>query len=312
MKIVTVIRIGIATAICVGCSKENAPVQEDVSAFNIPRTLVERMMAAYDANRDALFNVTNDMLEFISIGQGENAWTNALEICARPRGEMKEVDDLLSEEEREKIWPFDIEGLEEELAGRMRIDTNGLYRLKGEFAEGCPTNDDGDVASNPTIRYINWEIERFATNQMDRLLPRMAETNFCAMSGEEKMPDDTYAWQLADDMYFVIDQSEGAWDLRRYMFIRWTGKGDWFIVATFDSFPSKKEACAALLFREDAAALNNLAVMMWRHQCDRHAMNPQFIKIMLERAVEADVPTAKANLEILRQHIPEIFEEAKE
>lgn len=300
--------IAILVTLCGGCVK-GATDRKENPVFEIPLTLVEKMQIAFDANRNAHFNVTNDLLEFWSIGSGSRAWTNALEITGRPRGEMKAVDDLLSEKDRLGIWPFDIEGLEEELTKRMVIDTNGLYRLKGEFVEGCPVCDDGQVAANPTIRYINWEIERFATNQMDRLFPRMVEANFCAMSGDEKMPDGTCAWTVAPDLHFVIQQRDGAWEPREYMFIRWTGDDDPFLVALFDSFPSKKEACATMLFRDDAAAINNLAVMMWRHQCDRMSMRPAFIKILLERAVEAQVPTAERNLQVLRAHVPEVFVE---
>ena len=46
-----------------------------------------------------------------------------------------------------------------------------------------------------------------------------------------------------------------------------------------------------------------------RHQCDRMRMDPGMIKTLLEAAVQAQVPTAKANLAVLRAHIKEIFEE---
>ena len=48
--------------------------------------------------------------------------------------------------------------------------------------------------------------------------------------------------------------------------------------------------------------------MMWWHQCDRMGMDPG-IKTLLEAVVQAQVPTAEANLTVLRAHIKELFEE---
>ena len=49
--------------------------------------------------------------------------------------------------------------------------------------------------------------------------------------------------------------------------------------------------------------------MMWWHQCDRMGMDPGMIKTLLEAVVQAQVPTAEANLAVHRAHIRELFEE---
>ena len=271
----------------VGCSERE---ERQVSAredFEIPLTLVQRMMEAHD-----------------------KAYSNAQEVVTQPRGEMKFADDGLDEAGRTRIWPFDLELYEKELEGQMARDTNGLYRLLGKFSEGCPTDDDGLVASGLSIRLVNLAIEAWATNQLDRIAPRMSEADCCAMfrcMGCEAMPEGTWAWEVRKGMYFVMRWVDDGLTLREYMFFQWKGTGDPYPVAMFDTFPNKKEAVAALLFKDDAAAVNNLAVLMWRHQCDRSSMDPLAIKSFLETARKHRVPFAAENLAVLRRCVPEVF-----
>lgn len=76
------------------------------------------------------------------------------------------------------------------------------------------------------------------------------------------------------------------------------------MVAVFDSFPNNREATCALCFHCDATSANNLAVLEWRHQIFRMSMDPERIKILLERAGEAKVREAEMNLHVLRLRFP--------
>jgi hypothetical protein len=276
--------------------------------FEIPLSLVTRMVNACQAEAQKMVTEVNDVEELMALG---DSFLNAVEICARPRGEMKVVNDMLSDAERAKVWPIDFESFEAELEKKLVVDSDGLYRLKADVVKDYPVGDDGLVAVNPTLRYVNHEIEKFAVEQLDRVpdFKRMPEAMFCEMTGDEKMSEGTHSWTVGQDVYFVIQPTDGAWGLREYMFVLWQQGGAPTVLATFDSFPNRKEACAALLFRDSMASLNNLAVMMWRHQCDRMRMDPGMIKTLLEAAVQAQVPAAEANLAVLRAHIKELFEE---
>lgn len=78
-------------------------------------------------------------------------------------------------------------------------------------------------------------------------------------------------------------------------------------VASFDSFPSRKEATAMRTYGRNAAAMNNLAVLEWRHRNHRLSMIPARIKWFLETSRAGGVTEAEANLKVLRDHIPEVF-----
>ncbi len=325
----------VAVACVCGCSKteEKSAAEVEVAGaadilktgkvevvdFVIPPSLVTRMANAHQVAREKWLEEhkeemeeeegkvdIKDVYELMAIG---DVCTNAIEICSRERGEMKEVDDLLSEEERAIVWPIDVERIEAELEKKMVRDATGEYRLKAGFSD-CPVNDDGYVAVNPTMRYINGEMERLSIEAMDKveLFPRMP-AKFCEMLWDEEVAKVAHAWMVDEDVFFVILPREGSWNLRSYMFVRWKKGGRASLIAEFDSMPSRKEASAALLLLDSAAAPHNLAVLMWRHQCDRLKMRPWVIREMLEVAEKAEVPTAAANLAVLRAHIPEVFEE---
>lgn len=291
----------------------------EAADFVIPPSLGTRMQNAYQVMREKWLEENGekdeeeegkadikDVYELMAIGK---EFTNAIEICSRERGEMKEVDDLLSDEERSIVWPIDVESIEAELEKKMVIDSSGMYRLKAGFSN-CPVNDDGYVAPNPTMRYINAEMERLSIEAMDKveLFPRMP-AKFCEMLWDEEVAKTAHAWMVDEDVFFVILPCEGSWGMRSYLFVRWKKGGKAALIAEFDSMPSRKEASAALLLRDSAAAPHNLAVLMWRHQCDRLKMRPWVIREFLEVAEAAEVPTAAANLEVLRAHIPEAFEQ---
>lgn len=292
-----------------------ANVQKAVAKpYDIPPGLVFRMMEAHTAARNRHLNITNafDAQELLALGQA--GLTNAHEIATRPRGEMKFCDDQLSEKERKTLWPFEVEAFEKRLEAKMVRDKDGWFRLKGEFEqEAGGVNDDGLVALNPTMRWINHEIEKWAVEQLDAKFKRMDEKSFCKMSGDEKMPEDTHAWVLSKEKNcwecFVIQRNEGAWNMREYMCFLWDGKEKVEFVASFVSFPNRKEAAAMRAYVCDIAARHNLAVLEWRHRSNYSGMNPWRIKAFLEKSKKLEVPTAAENLKILFEHIPELADE---
>ncbi|MGN0833741.1 MAG: hypothetical protein ACI4RD_08880, partial [Kiritimatiellia bacterium] len=213
----------------------------------------------------------------------------------------------------ERLWPFEVEKFERSLEAKMVRDTNGWFRLKGNFAqEAGPTSDDGLVASNPTFRWANHEMEQWAIKQLDGKFKRMDEAAFCKLFGEEKMPDDTFAWELdaKTGEFFVIQRCDGAWNRREYMHMV-KGEEGCVVVASFSSFPNRKEAAAMRTYAYgfNAAACNNLAVLEWQHRSHGLNMIPQRIRWRLESARDQGIPRADENLRILREHIPEVFKD---
>ena len=298
--------------------------------FDIPPSLVYRMTMAHNAARNRQLKSKIDAEELWALAQKDSGFTNAHIIAERPRGEMKFCDDLLSEKEREELWPFDVEAFEKQLEAKMVRDREGRFRLvrkcldevakTNDLFSPVPTlkaahlelRDDELEASNPTIRWVNHEIEQWAIKQLDSKFKRMDDNAYCKMTGEEKAPDGVLAWKLGSfgeqaGEYFVVQQSDGAWKAREYTYILWDGGKKVVPVASFDSFPNRKEAAAMRIYVCDIAAIHNLAVLEWRHRVNRLSMEPRRIKRMLEVSKEKDVPTADGNLKVLQDHIPEVF-----
>jgi len=307
MRIVVALVLALAAgSALVGCGREE---KSAARSFDIPKSLMTRMLDARDRQRNVHFGLTNDVNELYSLGVNFKM-TNAEPISARPRGEMVLCDDKHTDEDLENVWPFDVSKIETRLEAALVLDKNQIHLAKPEcMPEGWrSTNETGYVASNPTIRWVNHEIEGWAMAQLDKQFPRMDEAKFCAISGDSEMPKDQFAWQLDEDMFFVIMRKDGAYNPREYLLIRWNGKDDPMFVATFDSFPNRKEAWAMIHWMSFPESENNLAVLMWRHQCDRMMMNPFKIRYMLERAAKAGVSEASRNLEVLRAHVPEVWQ----
>ena len=269
----------------------------------IPPSLANRMLEA-----DLMFQfrdstVSNDLLEAVAL---VNVLTNYEEISARPRGQMEFANEHLSEKELSTIWPFDFETFEETLESQLVIDTNGLYRLRSNADSRLPAGENS-LDHYFTIRYVNQEIETWAIKQLDKTYSRMTDNDLCAMLGEENASTGAFAWIIAEDVYFVIERCKGPLSPRLYRFVKWPKTDTPFVFATFDSFPNRREVATVLPYRESPAAANNLAVLMWRHQCDRSQMRPWLIKNILELAQQDGLPVASKNLETLYQHMPEIF-----
>ncbi len=137
---------------------------------------------------------------------------------------------------------------------------------------------------------------------------------FCKMFGTEKMPDGTFAWVVAKSgtgnvEWFAVQRNEdGAWHPRSYVYGFWDGRES-TVVGVLDSFPTRKEGAALRAHRLDVTALHNLAVLMWRHRVNAMFMNPWEVQAFLKKAAARDMPTAKANLEVLLAHIPELKED---
>ena len=298
-------------------NKSTTPEQTIKSAgsmFEIPDSLVHRMQIALATARNRTLQINIDAEELYALSDKEFNLTNAYNIASRPRGKMTFCDDQLSAKEREEVWPFNIEEFEKSLEQKMVRDKTGVYRLKGEYSKyATPTYDDGLVAANPTMRWVNKEIEEWAIKELDKRFKRMSEQDICKMLNVKKLADGTIAWgldKLGDNgcECFAIEQCGGAWNNRNYIYTLWDGNKKVHTVAAFNSFPNRKEGATIRAYICDVASIHNLAVLEWEHRIFRTSLNPFRIKKQLEIADEKEVPTAKANLKILKAHIPEIFE----
>lgn len=308
----SIVAVGLlAAAVVVGCVQNEVREAPMVEEFVIPRPLVTRMLDAHDRARDKhlAMDIKFDSSELWSLLLGEFKMTNANEIVRRPRGNMKFCDDLMTDDQRQSWWPFAFEKFESELESKLELSEEYGFRIKPEFAEsiGGGMNDDGHVAPNPTSRWVNGKIEEWAIQALDENKKRLEDVQLCKLFGVEKIPEGTIAWMVNEEIVFIIQQRDGAWNLRDYMFVFCRDGESTGLVFSFDSFPSRKAATAILQFQTSAVACNNVAVMMWDHQCDHFQMNPGIIKLFLEEAVLGGEPTAAANLEVLRAHIPEVF-----
>lgn len=309
MKKLIIVAGVLAAGLIVGCGQNEGQKVQAAEGFEIPRSLVTRMLDAHDRVRDRFLNATNDFdsSELWSFMVGD--MTNAEEIARRPRGRMKFCDDLLSDEQRQAWWPFDFEKFETELERKLELSDEYGFRVKPGFAKlaGGGVNDDGYVASNPTIRWVNAEIENWAIKVWDEQKDRLDDAQLRKLFGVEETPEGMVAWMVNDEIAFVIRRRAGAWNLRDYIFVFCKDGESTGMTISFDSFPSRKAAAAILQLRASAAGFNNVAVMMWAHQCDRLQMDPEIIKFFLEKAIRGGAPNAAENLEVLRAHIPEVF-----
>lgn len=303
--------------------------------FDIPASLLHRMDMDYIAACEREVGVTNAFDWFEHWVFAKEGYTNALEIASRPRGEMTFCDDLLSEKERESLWPFEVEAFEKTLESKMVRDKDGRFRLLSKYASGVdkgllapvPTRkaahlelsgDEGLEPSNPIFRWVNDEVGKWATAQMDAKFKRLDAKTFTRLWWGRTPPEGAVAWLLDEKFhvekfheYFVITRGGGTRNSREYAYILWDGKDKRKVVVTFGSFPNRKEAAVLRTAACDAAAQNNLAVLEWRHRLNVSCMNPWRIQSGLETAKEYGIPTAEANLRVLRQHIPEVLQERK-
>ena len=291
--------IAVASVACIvtGCGRKGSVVESD---FDIPTSLVDRMRVSYNLVRNKMTGGADnldgeELMALMMLGYG-----NAPEIAERPRGEMVFTDDGLSEEERRKLWPFDVESFEATLEAELVRDEKGLYLRQDEEGDTFPFN--------PTMRWVNAEMEQWAIGQLDAAFTRMAPGVHAEMIGEpEEEGEEIPMWAIPGDgdEYFAIERSDGAWEARSYQYVLWDGKGQPTLFGEFYSFPSRKEAVAMRTARHDVRSLHNMAVLYWRHRVFPMHFNPAEIKEMLEIAQRGGVSCAKANLAVLEAHIPE-------
>ena len=159
------------------------------------------------------------------------------------------------------------------------------------------------------MRWVNESMEQWAVQQLDASFTRVKPDVYAKMTGEPVEADDEILmWSIPGDgsEYFAIERNEGAWNLRTYQYLLWDGDDRPTLFAEFNSFPSRKEAMAMRTARHDPRSLHNMAVLYWRHRVFPMQFNPKEIKEMLEIAQDESVSSAKANLKILRNHIPEV------
>ena len=313
----TIIIIAIGCLIAVGCKTIPEGISYMDWGFDIPPSLVWRMYQAHNAVRDRQLRQddANGGQNFDGeemFGLFVNGFTNAEEIVARPRGEMMFCGDMMTDEERKSLWPFNVEVFEAELESKMVCDEEYLFRKKHEPDDNLPTDANGLVAPNPTIRWVNDEIERWAIPRLDAKFTRMDDEMFRKAAGGNAIPEGWLVWMVADlgDVRecFAIAHGDGAWNPRYYMDLLCDDEGI-TIVASFDSFPNRREAAAMRKFGRDIRAVHNLAVLEWRHRNFRIGIDPKRIKRYLEEAKRHNVSTAETNLKVLHDHIPEADEE---
>lgn len=301
---------------CCRLTRPRKPLNLD-REFDIPPSLVWRMYQAHSAVRgrqlrenNAVYGKQFDVDEML--GLFAHGFTNAEEIAARPRGEMTLCNDMLTEDMRKTLWPFDVEAFEAELESKMVRDGECLFRKRHEPDENLPTDANGLVAPNPTIRWVNDEIERWAISQLDTKCTRMNDEMFRKAAGHNAIPEGWLVWMLADlgDVRecFAIAHGDGAWNPRYYMELMCDDEG-MTIIASFDSFPNRREAAAMRIFGGSVYAVHNLAVLEWKHRNFRIGMDPKRIKRCLEEAKRQNVSPAETNLKVLHDHIPEVEEE---
>ena len=281
--------------------------------FDIPPSLVHRAERAYYAARDSLLaeEGVSDFEELM--GLGENGFDNAPEIARRKRGVMKFVPDGLTPAQRAAQWPFGIEDFEATLEARLARDEDGLFRLKPDdpSAGEAPLGEDGLIAANPTFRWLNAQIAEWSERHLDATFRRLSKEDFYKLMGVESGDEDSSdpnirAWKLNDEWYFLMGERNGAWELRDYLFLMCVEGAEPVVMASFNSFPSQKEACAAMGAIMSPAAMNNVAALEWCHRSQKLEMNPWKIKYFLETAVDGGCSTAKENLSVLLEHIPEL------
>ena len=285
-------------ALLIGCGRSDTASE---SPFDIPPSLVEKMRVSYNIVRNKMAGTGasldgEEMMAMLQLG-----YENAAAIAERPRGKMVFADDGRSEEERRQLWPFDVEAFEATLEASLVRDEEGLYHQK---------DDDGELFPfNPTMRGINTELEEWAVQQLDSVFMRVKPDIYAKMTGEvAKADEEIMMWAISNngDEFFAIERNEGAWNLRSYQYILWDGKEPPAVFAEFNSFPNRKEGVTMRTARGDSRSLNNLAVLYWRHRVFPMQFNPEEIRELLEIAQSKKVACAKANLEVLNAHIPEL------
>ena len=273
--------------------------------FDIPPSLMFRMQRAYNKARDRHFGITGDFDGEELHGLANEQVANAEEIASRPRGEMRFCYDCLTDEGRAAIWPFDVEAFESELEKKMVRDQEGFYRLKPGVTD-LPVSEDGLVAVNPTMRWVNNEIEQWAIKELDARYLRLEGDEFCSCALQQTDQEWMKAWVIGEREMFIIVRQGDAWESREYVYTIHTESMGVCCVAAMASFPTRKEGVALRDCPYNGVAMNNVAALEWSHRSMTTGMRALIIQMLLESAVESGVKVAAHNLEVLFEHIPEL------
>lgn len=104
------------------------------------------------------------------------------------------------------------------------------------------------------------------------------------------------AWKIRDDLYLLFEENNvGTMRMRDYIMVMFDGSAFCRLVQ-FESQPSDEQMKNVLLARTNAAALNNVAVMIDRDEADRRAADERYIVQLLEMAALGGEPVACRNL----------------
>ena len=251
--------------------------------------LLTRMLEAYDAWEAARLDLSNT-----------NAVATATRRRIASRKYMKYGDDGLTEEGRHKAWPFDVEAFERSLAEKVVCDECGLYRVKGDcndYDEG--TADDGSVAVNPSIRWVNRKMEAWATNALDAAYRRLSRDEAVRLLDAKSVTDGTFGWAVGTNEYFIIQRNDEdhAFEARDYIYMRRDGAGKPKIAVSFNSMPNSKAMYAVRSCMDaDDMGQNNVAALMWNGVLNRGEDNGVKIRSLLEMAGELEVVIKNLNL----------------
>ncbi len=254
--------------------------------------LLTKMLNAYDAWESARWDLLN---------------TNSIEIATKKRiagrRYMRYCDDGLTDEVRLRSWPFDVGAFENGLSQKMVCDKYGLYRVRREhddYGEGVV--DDGNVAINPSIRWMNRKMEEWATNALDVAYSRLAQDALVKMLGSESINDGTFCWVVGTNEFFVIQKvdEDHAFESRDYIYMRLDGDGEPLIAATFSSMPDARTMSAVRsCIARNPDGRCNMAALMWNGVVDRGEKDVGIIRLLLELAKQAGIAVAAENLDVM-------------
>ena len=273
---------------------ESSAKEESVGEVAAPVALplLTKMLDAHSAWESARWDLSN---------------TNSLEVATKKRiadrRYMRYCADGQTDEERFKSWPFDVDAFEDSLAQKMVSGKYGLYCVKGEcndYNEGVL--DDGNVAVNPSMRWMNRKMEEWATNALDGVYGRLPNDKMVQMLGANSVNAGTFCWTVGTNEYFIIQRvdEDYTFESRDYIYMIWDGVGEPVIVATFNSMPNSMAMSAVRsCMVGNPVGRNNMAALMWNNVADRGEADSEIIRLLLGAAKIAGVEVAAENIDIM-------------
>lgn len=104
------------------------------------------------------------------------------------------------------------------------------------------------------------------------------------------------AWKVGDELYLLFEENDaGTMKMRNYIVVMFDGETFRRLVQ-FEFPPSDEQMKNVLLARTNAAALNNIAVMIDRDEAERRAADENYVVRLLEMSALAGEQTACRNL----------------